>query len=72
MTVTHKYGEKIGLSVQDATSTSFLPGVIITHVQPGTPASQAAGELTVGDLLVSVNNQSLVGLKLTEKLKMLR
>eukprot|EP00040_Diaphanoeca_grandis_P034037 m.209503 g.209503 ORF g.209503 m.209503 type:complete len:473 (-) comp33040_c0_seq1:78-1496(-) len=70
-TVRHTFGQKLGLSVQDARRNSFLPGVVVTHITPGSPASQAV-EISVGDLIVAINDNSLVGLKMNDKLKMLR
>lgn len=70
MTVEHPK-QTIGISVKDSRNDTLLPGAVVTHIQPGSPVSKHV-ELGVGDIIVSLDDKSLIGLPFPTILKMLQ
>eukprot|EP00041_Stephanoeca_diplocostata_P019435 m.419334 g.419334 ORF g.419334 m.419334 type:complete len:593 (-) comp21303_c1_seq6:220-1998(-) len=62
---------KVGISIKEATNNALLPGAVVTHILPGSPASKCP-DLTVGDLIIKVNGTSLIGLPFVKRLVVLR
>eukprot|EP00035_Acanthoeca_spectabilis_P024531 m.454236 g.454236 ORF g.454236 m.454236 type:complete len:490 (-) comp20632_c0_seq1:97-1566(-) len=63
--------QTIGISVKDSRNDTLLPGAVVTHIQPGSPVSKHV-ELGVGDIIVSLDDKSLIGLPFPTILKMLQ
>jgi len=59
--INSKVVQGLGLSVKDNMGITMVPGFPITHVAPGGAAAQQGSSIEVGDLLLRVNNVSLVG-----------
>ena len=51
---------------------TLVPGFPITHVAPGGAAAQQGSKIEVGDLLLRVNNMSLVGHEFVVAVDMIR
>eukprot|EP00038_Savillea_parva_P019935 m.29741 g.29741 ORF g.29741 m.29741 type:complete len:583 (-) comp4627_c0_seq1:154-1902(-) len=63
--------QTIGVSVKDSRNDTLLPGAVVTHILPGSAASKHV-ELGVGDIIVSLDGKSLIGLPFPKILKLLQ
>ncbi|KAL3314638.1 hypothetical protein Ciccas_006743 [Cichlidogyrus casuarinus] len=58
-------GEPLGVAIIESGCGSLLPTAMLANMNPSGPAARS-GTLNIGNQIISVNGQSLVGLKLAE------
>ena len=66
-----KYGESLSMMIVESGWGSMVPTVVIAHLDNKGPAAKS-GQLNVGNQILAVNGQSLVGLPLLEAQNIIR